>query len=269
MACAYLLSLDDRPAPPKLEGSYSTKHWAKMRADSMMEIAPQEADGDLINPPLTPPVNQEVLDSEDSLSPAVKASASAATSTQSFLELLKDVLDLHTSRRMKVPLAPGKIVKQGISIPSQRRYLYYWALLLAQNNASTQYWDMSYFPGKLDTPKVQLTQIVLRMREAPIKANVARAVSLVMNIGKNVRSEKGHVWASLARYDDKLVELLETWEKQTRDEKHGSEQIGDDRLDQPFEDGRWDKGKMIRSFARLGVVSDAAIVKSEVGEDSQ
>ena len=267
MACAYLLSQDDRPTLPKLERSYSTKHWAKMYTDRVMQVVPEEADGD--------PLSQGawIIDSEDSLSPNVMVSTSAAKSIRSFPDSLKDVLDLHTSRRMKVSPALGKKVKQGVSIPSQRRFLYYWALLLAQNDTPARFWATSCSSRRLNTSKVRLTQIVVRMREGPIiKKNIVRAASLVMNIDKNVRSEwgvRGHMWASLARYDDELIELLETWERHTRNEKHfgwrrtGSEQMGDANLDQLFEDGKWDKGKMIRSFAGLGV-GDVAVVKSEV-----
>jgi phosphatidylinositol-3,4,5-trisphosphate 3-phosphatase/dual-specificity protein phosphatase PTEN len=108
-----------------------------------------------------------------------------------------------------------------------------------------------------------------------MKMNLVHAANFVMNHinkGKNARvggTGGEQVWVSLARYDDELVELLEKWEKRTRDKNHmgwrkpGSEQMGGEEVNRLFEDGRWDKKKMIRSFARLGAVGDAAVVTSE------
>jgi phosphatidylinositol-3,4,5-trisphosphate 3-phosphatase/dual-specificity protein phosphatase PTEN len=275
MACAYLLSFDDNLAPPKLERSYSAKQWAKMRAVDTMKTVPEDADDNLTKFSLVPDAIDEgrpTLESETSLlqaeSSAVVSSTSTPVQNRSFRASLKDVLDLHTARRMKAPSASGGEMKQGVSIPSQRRYLYYWALLLARHEMPVHFWTIPSALSPVRTSKVRLTQVVLRMRETPAaKMNLVRAANFVMNRINNRKNEQ--VWVSLARYDDKLVELLENWEKHTRDEKHmgcrkpGSEGRGDEELDQLFKDGKWDKGKMIRSFARLGAVGDAAVVKSE------
>ena len=72
---------------------------------------------------------------------------------------------------------------------------------------------------------------------------------------------------SLARYDDELVNTLEGWEKHTRDpdprnmgrRRLGSETMpaagGEQEIVKLLDDGKWDSGKMVRSFARLGVTS--------------
>ena len=56
-------------------------------------------------------------------------------------------------------------------------------------------------------------------------------------------STTGRLWASLARYNDQLVDELEQWEKESRSPAESS----------PFKNDRWDKAKMIRSFAQMGI----------------
>lgn len=115
-----------------------------------------------------------------------------------------------------------------------------------------------------------------------MKMSLVRAANLVIdhtNLVKNpgvssTASSKGqgqgHIWVSLARYDDELVELLERWEAHTRDDgghmgkrKKGVDHMGEEALSKVFEDGRWDKGKMVRSFARLGVIGKDPVLKED------
>jgi phosphatidylinositol-3,4,5-trisphosphate 3-phosphatase/dual-specificity protein phosphatase PTEN len=291
MACTYLLSLNDGPSPPKLERSYTAKQWAQVRADSIIDTVPDDVDEHTTTKEALTPIpdtseDQEMLTSnEDSTlrltdTPDALSPTSTGPPAKSFTDSLKDVLDLHTSRRMKTPSSPGKKLKQGVSIPSQRRWLYYWALLLA-HNAPSHLWEIPRAPSsladKLKRPKVRLTQVTLRMKESSgVKINLVRAANIVMgqtSMGKNptpaTGNGYGHVWISLARYDDDFVDVLEGWEKHTRDENHmgwrkpGTEHMGEEEVGKLFEDEQWDTGKMVRSFARLGPVGDDAVVKSE------
>lgn len=83
-----------------------------------------------------------IATSPEPMSPQTSRSATLNVNPErSFTDALKGVLDLHTAKRMK-PLSPApsqtsdlvdekeKKQKQGVSIPSQRRYLHYWALVL-------------------------------------------------------------------------------------------------------------------------------------------
>lgn len=134
--------------------------------------------------------------------------------------------------------------------------------------------SLSTYKADAPTPKVRITQIQIRMREiAGVKMGLARAANLVLERTGKAHSQpdgQGHVWASIARYDDELVETLEGWERQTRGEggamgrrKAGWEAMegGDSgELRRLFaDDGKWDKGKMVRSFARMGTVGESAV----------
>ncbi|KAG6853409.1 hypothetical protein C0991_004640 [Blastosporella zonata] len=257
MACTYLLSLDDNPSAPKLKRSYSDKQWAKVRAEDVMAVIPEDSDADPSSGSTTPNSQVETQDVPPS------------QARKHHPDILNTVLDLHTSRRMKRPSSPSKKAKQGVSIPSQRRWLYYWALLLS-HSAPAHMWAVPPVPS----PKVRLTQIKLRMRPpSAAKVGLVRAANAVLERTKGAKNltEQGqaHVWASLARYDDELIGKLEGWRERTRDElgvqQPGSEHVGEESLRDLFDDGRWDTEKMVKSFARVGAVGAGSVVR-EIGE---
>jgi len=254
------------------------------------------------SPPFKPESDTtNIIDPEETGHPPLTASPPpisppGVNSEKSFTDALKGVLDLHTARRMRAPSHPEKKpTKQGVSIPSQRRYLHYWALLLA-HQAPPGFWSLTPSPSlSLSSPssengkrRVRLTEIKLRFRElSTVRFNLVKAANIVMDKTKGssipkptteeggskskANSHANQVWVSLARYDDEFIATLEKWEKHTRDEKgrlgvrrpHSEHVVTDDGKDEELgklfmSDGKWDKRKMVRSFARLGEVATRA-----------
>lgn len=184
---------------------------------------------------------------------------------------LQQVLDLHTSRRMKASYistnSSSAKPKAGVSIPSQRRWLLYWSRLLAGQGPPGMWGLSDVKSGLHDGPnspsalrrKVRITEISLRLRElSGIKAGLIRAASFLMDRGKDGRGPvslgNSRVWASLARYDDDLVDALERWEKSTRDITNlGRRNFeSSESVNGIFACDNWDKAKMVRRFARMG-----------------
>lgn len=110
-----------------------------------------------------------------------------------------------------------------------------------------------------------------------MKTSLLKAANVVIDraglgkLGTGGAKEAGanHVWISLARYDDDLIELLEKWEEHTRSpdgqmgkRRPGSEYMGEESLDTFFNDGRWDSGKMVPSFAKMGAFGDGSVTKT-------
>ncbi|CAE6399262.1 unnamed protein product [Rhizoctonia solani] len=193
---------------------------------------------------------------------------------------LESVIALHTSRRMQTPREGGK-VKQGVSIPSQRRFLGYWSRLI-DGAAPPGIWTTD--EGSNDTEnrqRVRLGTIRLTMRDdASVKQRGMKIINSILDraVGNEGKKGKGEVWVSLARYDDNLVELLEGWEQRTRSKEHGighrahnaeadrNEKEGEAALAHIFEDGTWDNKKMVRSFARMGVIDPSDVTEVKEGD---
>jgi phosphatidylinositol-3,4,5-trisphosphate 3-phosphatase and dual-specificity protein phosphatase PTEN len=309
MACTCLLSLETEVAAPKLQRSYNAKQWAKIRAEEAMKSVPEDETDVVISEleAITDDPRQSEEDLPQATSPATMTSfdkealpktSTSATSPKSFKDSLNTVLDLHTSRRMKAPSSADKKAKQGVSIPSQRRWLYYWALLLS-HEAPAHLWATKPLVPSPNTsssilsmpvseiqsrPKVRLTEIKLRLKEmSSMRMNILKVANTVLeatNMGKAAKDNgNDQIWVSLARYDDDFVEMLERWERYTRGEsanengqvglgnmgrrKAGSEHFGNEVLSEMFKEGKWDSQKMVRSFARMGTLNENAVVKSE------
>lgn len=287
LACAYLLSLDVSPEPPRLRRSYTAKQWAKMRAEEWMDVVETQ---DM--PTVEGPADLEATDSNatptyfdwtpgDNTSDASPIANNGDTpvwdpttmNTPLASSALEKVLALHTARRIKQPSSSSssssnsasKKRKQGVSIPSQRRFLLYWSLLLS-NAAPLYLWPLTPQPIP-SRPQVKLFQITVRLREGDTtKMSLVKAMSKVLEKTMGTKGEKythgqgmSNMWISLARYKDDFVEELENWERRTRDDQGhlGKRRQGDGShqersVSRIFKDGKWDKGEMIRSFARLG-----------------
>ena len=246
MACSYVMTTDGLlPVTNRKD----TEEWTEDQVEALMSAMPTD------EPSL--PLTQEAY---ESTRPVVqkKTNSGKAEGGKTASEILADVLELHTSRRMKAP-SPGEKGKQGVSIPSQRRWLHYWSLLLS-HRAPQDFW------ADEPHPKVRIISITLRMKEgSAIRNQLIRAANAILDRTYEKKYKgKGEFWVSLARYDDELVDLLESWERQTRGEggrmglrKPGSGQRGSEALADVFKTQKWDGKKMVRSFARLGMTDGA------------
>ncbi|CUA71045.1 hypothetical protein RSOLAG22IIIB_04437 [Rhizoctonia solani] len=298
LACAYLLTLEQTPTPPRLQRSYAAKEWAERRAEMLInEVESDEEEIHQSNDSSSKKTNSTepkgILNAKEaplSLSPQVtldipgdpkssepspvspSGSSSIKTKKGSTLE---SVIALHTSRRMQTPREGGK-VKQGVSIPSQRRFLGYWSRLV-DGAAPPGMWGINGGSGGTDDrQRVRLETIRLVMRDdASVKQRGIKIINSILDraVGNEGKKGKGEVWVSLARYDDNLVELLEGWEQRTRSPEHGvgyrahgpeadrNEKEGEIALEHIFDDGTWDNKKMVRSFARMGVTDPVDVTE--------
>ncbi|CAE6456640.1 unnamed protein product [Rhizoctonia solani] len=302
LACAYLLTLEQTPTPPRLQRSYAAKEWAERRAEMLInevesdeeeihqsDSAPKGIDSKPKEPkgvlnakeaPLTlsPQTSVDLpADSKSGETSPVSPSPSVKTKKGSTLE---SVIALHTSRRMQTP-REGVKVKQGVSIPSQRRFLGYWSRLLDGATPLGMWGINGGSDGIDDRQRVRLDTIRLTMRDdASVKQRGMKIINSILDraVGNEGKKGKGEVWVSLARYDDNLGELLEGWEQRTRSPKDGighrahgteadrNEKEGEVALERLFDDGTWDNKKMVRSFARMGVTDPADITEVKVAD---
>lgn len=308
MACSYLLTLEDTQPAQGTQNTTNVKARAEERANEVMDVMPADDDHEAAKeaasteglPARSPTAPNTVLGEDQVHSPRAMSLASNATNTTTATPVegkpvdrpktpvsaqpasLQSVLELHTSKRMK-PGSEAKKVKPGVSIPSQRRWLLYWSLLLS-GSGPRGFWGLSPTDDAVPeehSPKVRVRSLTVRMREPRgVVAGLARAVNTIAEQtslrNKNApRTAKnpGALWVSLARYDDKLVEGLEDWERRSRGETLGVRAKGNDHMqgqamEKMFEDGKWDEDKMVRSFARMGAVAPDAVVKAEDQEVS-
>ncbi|KAG9311695.1 phosphatases II [Chiua virens] len=248
LACAYLLSRyapPSTPVPRSLHESFS--QWSLI------------GDKEGLQTPTT-----DTLPAAIDQKPASAGADLSRVSSEPTVNSLEQVLDLHTSRRMKPSLHPSrhhpdvplaKKPKIGVSIPSQKRWLFYWSRVLVGRGPPSLRPRTGHPEHQVDeaprSTKVKLTKLTVRMREpSRIQPHLVQAASVVITRAGKGRAvgeaTSGRLWASLSRYTDRLVDELRHWENESWDPAGIIPTT-------TFQDDRWDKPKMIRSFARMGL----------------
>ncbi|KIJ61408.1 hypothetical protein HYDPIDRAFT_115865 [Hydnomerulius pinastri MD-312] len=289
LACAYLLAHSISPSERLSTSSqnYEFGEWSllsekeglRSAASDVSEPAELQSHIDAGTPEVaTSPVSGSRVHRSLSCQAAVGPSRDT---TEPSLQSVQQILKLHSSRRMKpISKRPSSTLvsshepKMGVSIPSQQRWLLYWSQLLAgQEPASFQI----PLEGE-DRPavgqeaplaerrarQVRLTKIIVRMRElSGVQPHLFQAANAIISRSGKGRATgqdaNGKVWASLARYSDNLVEEVDRLEQSPRSQPDSEGK----RATSLFKSGKWDKEKMVRRFARMGLTS----VQPPQGED--
>ncbi|KAJ1302056.1 hypothetical protein OPQ81_000890 [Rhizoctonia solani] len=215
LACAYLLTLEQTPTPPRLQRSYAAKEWAERRAEMLIDEV--ESDEEDIHQPdvthskesnstkakepkgilnakeapltlspqmtLDPPANSKSSEASPvSPSPSVKSKKGST---------LESVIALHTSRRMQTPREGGK-VKQGVSIPSQRRFLGYWSRLLDGAVPAGMWGINGGSDDAEDRQRVRLDTIRLTMRDdSSVKQRGMKIINSLLDRAVGNEGKKG------------------------------------------------------------------------------
>ncbi len=135
-----------------------------------------------------------------------------------------------------------------VSIASQRRFLYYWSLLvLSPQDVPLHFWSNPPLPIQ-ERPQVYLKEIRIRMREGGVARTALSFLNSALEVaGRGGEDErgKGDVWVSLARYQDAFVDVLEDWERRTRKSGEMEKRRTEDSSEGPILDSKkdgWDVG---------------------------
>ncbi|KIK95539.1 hypothetical protein PAXRUDRAFT_374828 [Paxillus rubicundulus Ve08.2h10] len=276
LACAYLLSLYLAPSKSMSSSfhSHGSNEWSILGAKEGLPTPSSEGkgsaelqfDAEVREMGPCPSTSDRRLAG----TPSVHSNAELArVSSESSMTTLEQVLDLHRSRRMKISskrlkrslsASTAKKPKMGVSIPSQQRWLFYWSQVLQGSDpTSFRLSTGKDFPAeghetslnkRNQIQKVRLTELTIRMQGLygvqPRLVQIASAVATSARKGHDVRSSTaGRVWASLSRYDDRLVEELDHLQRSATNS-------GGQEVSNIFRNDEWDKGKMVHRFAEMG-----------------
>ncbi|KAG8870288.1 Telomerase protein component 1 [Serendipita sp. 405] len=285
LACSLLLRLDDAIAPPKLQRSYNASEWADERANEIMHEVESETENQRrtlgeesdIPPTTDAETSADEQESPSSESKKVESKDKPTTGPVSRNSLtvpkeergtkaastVEKVLKLHSSRRMR---NTKEKQRQGVSIPSQRRWLRYWSEFLHEVAPP----QLQLAPSSTSrSPKARLYNVKIRMRDTGggIQVAVVKVAKMLIDnapLGYSTKDRgAGDVWVSLARYEDSMVEEIEKRVRTGAPVEY--EDDGVTRKDDMFETTKWDDKKMVASFARLG---QAHGTKPELTKDS-
>jgi phosphatidylinositol-3,4,5-trisphosphate 3-phosphatase and dual-specificity protein phosphatase PTEN len=248
LACAYILLSWANTTSPRSLGATDDDEiaWALVRPNLTIEIVSDAAEhGE------SPSFHGErdVICSDKDSTDCITKTAIA----ERMIELQK-VFDLHSSRRMKPPGSSSSNINPGISIPSQRRWLYYWSRIL-HKEAPPSFWAPLMPSGsEQHSSTVTLTQIYLRMMAtSKLRSLLAKPLDFVSDVDNESReTRRSPVWISLARYEDQCVDTLEEREKRSRNETGGPSLSEWNKA--MFDNWKWDKEKMVKKFGKLKAV---------------
>ena len=174
---------------------------------------------------------------------------------------LAAVLRLHAEKRMKATTSKSGKQRQGVSIPSQQRFLSYWARIVSKDTPG-DFWAVE--PRSRRSLNVRLCNITVKMSDlSPTKSALFKLVNQFHHILGRAKAseaqERSPVWASLSRYDDDFVNGLEQREWDTRpDDETERRETEHNSINKFLDDGQWDSQKMVHSFARLQAAEEDA-----------